>query len=148
MIIILKGSTAEEREALAKKAVEEGVADAHLTFEAVLSLVASDLMGVDRNELLQLEKGKPSPLLDGMTPEEALLSVDRVVKSRKGKDFLGRSLADYVNKHGEGKTFIVSDGGPDEIKGLIDNTTHEVVVVDNAKDVSDIEGGTNGHHLS
>lgn len=109
----------------------------HLQFKGELYKIAADLAEVDYYWLVDIAtdrntKDLPSKdLPDGMSPRQWLIHVsENLIKPNYGKDYFGKKLADSVNNSKASDLVFISDCGfREEVKALIDNTEHDVHII-------------------
>lgn len=109
----------------------------HLQFKGELYKIAADLAEVDYYWLVDVAtdrntKDLPNDkLLQGMSPRQWLIHVSEdIIKPLHGKGFFGERLANSVNSAKTNGLILISDCGfREEVKALIDNTEHDVHII-------------------
>ena len=132
-IIILNSPPMSGKDTIANLMMLNSLVDMQASFKKPLFDVARGVLG-ERNFRIFMEKyndratkEKPSPILNGKSPRQFLISISEdFIKPVMGDDYMGRYMADYVAD--AGADIVISDGGFDaEIMPLID-AGHDVRV--------------------
>ena len=125
----------------------------HFRFKDQLYFTAAEIANVDFYWMIDIAsdrntKDLPSKdLPDNMTPRQWLIHVsENLIKPNYGKDYFGKKLADSVNNSRANDLVFVSDCGfREEVKALIDNTQHDVHVIQVYRDGCSFAGDSRNY---
>lgn len=125
----------------------------HFRFKDELYKIAADLAEVNYWWLVDIATDRNTKDLSSdklphnMTPRQWLIHVSEdIIKSNYGKDYFGKKLADSVNNSKANDLVFVSDCGfREEVKALIDNTEHDVHVIQVYRDGCSFAGDSRNY---